>query len=260
MPSALESFLLRNSVVPSGPLPLVHATKSYNLRSIITSDAIEPQECDVFLKEKLNYFFVGRPSYKYTTDSTSADHWELPCCFIFASDLANNPKRVFPFDSGAFSKGRFPDYIEMMPRAEFEVSLPDAPERIIGSFFGSAKDYFSLKPKSPDVFDQEFSLSPLDAEVSAILRLAGERTIPDFDDRRFAIEVQSGSAVTLSANKPLAVVLPEQYLDVASVRDTIQNKWGAEPLGYPMFSLSISAYHALIYQEVLSFYERNNFI
>jgi len=260
MTSALESFLQRNSVVPSSSLPLVHSTKSYNLKAMLEAGAIQPQECDVFLKEKINYFFVGRPSYKYTTDSSSADHWELPCCFIFAADIIKDPSRVFPFDSGAFSKKRFPDYIGMMPRSEFELRIPDAPQRIIGSFFGSAKSYFLLNPKSSQIFDQEFSLSPFDAEVQAILRLAGEKTLPDFDDRRFAIEVQSKEPVNLSIDKPLAVVLPEQYLDIPAVRNMIQDVWGAEPLGYPMFSLSVSAYHAMIYQEVYSFYKRRKFI
>ncbi|WDF71458.1 hypothetical protein [Novosphingobium sp. KACC 22771] len=260
MPSALENFLLRNSVVPEKSLPLVHSTKSYNLKSIIESEAIKPKKCDVFLNESLNYFFVGRPSYKYSTSSNSADHWELPCCFIFSTDIVKKPRRIFPFDSGAFSKGRFPDYIEMMPRDEFETNIPDAPERIIGSFFGSAERYFKLESKSSNLFDQEFSLSPFDAEISAILRLAGERTNSDFDDRRLAIEIQSDQAVTLSTNKPLAVVLPEQYLSIESVIDKIQNQWDAEPIGYPMYSLSISCYHALIYHEIYKYYKRNNFL
>ncbi len=260
MVSALESFLQRNSVVPSSTLLLVHSTKSYNLKAILAAKEIKPQECDVFLNEKLNYFFVGRPSYKYTTSSTDASFWELPCCFIFASDVVSSPQRTFPFDSGAFSKKLFPDYIAMMQRKDFEISGEDAPQRIIGSFFGSAKNYFLLKPKSAQAFDQEFSLSPFDAEVQAILRLAGEGAIPGFDDRRFAIEVQSKESLRLADSKPLAVVLPEQYLDIPEVIDTIQNDWGAEPLGYPMFSLSVSAYHALIYKEVYSFYKRNKFI
>lgn len=260
MASALESFLLRNSVVPSDSLPLVHSTKSYNLKAILSGGEITPQECDVFVQEKLNYFFVGRPSYKYVTSSTSADHWELPCCFIFESNTVPNPRRIFPFDSGAFSKKKFPDYIGFMPREEFGTSIPEAPQRIIGSFFGSAKNYFNLKAKSPEIFEQEFSLSPFDAEAKALLRLAGERTIGDFDDRRFAIEIQSSEAVVLAEKTPLAVVLPEQYLDIEEVRSTIQDKWHAEPLGYPMFSLSVTAYHALIYKEVLEFYKRRGII
>lgn len=156
MVSALESFLQRNSVVPTSSLPLVHSTKSYNLKAMLEAGAINPQECDVFLKEKINYFFVGRPSYKYTTDSSSADHWELPCCFIFAADVVKDPSRVFPFDSGAFSRGRFPDYIDMMPRSDFQMNLPDAPQRIIGSFFGSAKNYFLLNPKSSQILIRNF--------------------------------------------------------------------------------------------------------
>jgi len=171
-----------------------------------------------------------------------------------------SPKRVFPFDSGAFSKRKLPDYIGLMPRREFEVNGADAPERIIGSFFGSTQDYFFLKAKPINVFEQEFSLSPFNAEAKAIMRLAGEKSIPEFDDRRFAFEVQSAEPVEFLVSKPLAVVLPEQYLDIEIVRNTIQDDWGAEPWGYPMFALSVSAYYAIIYKEVHSFYERRELL
>ncbi len=260
MPKSLSAFLARNSVVSSDELPLVHSTKSYNLRLMIDTGDITPQPCDVFKGDDLNYFFVGRPAYKYHSDSGTAESWELPCCFIFEAASVGNVKRIFPFDSGAFKKRLYPSYINSMPISEFEVQGYDAIGKIIGSFFGSAKRYFDLKPKNVDQFNNEFSLNPFDAEIQATMKLAGETTPNTFDDRRFCIEVQTDQSLKLESAKILAVVLPEIYLDIDSVRDRIQNEWNAEPIGYQMYSLSVSNYHSLIYKEIHDFYKRQNFL
>lgn len=260
MPSALAAFLSRNSVNAAQGLPLVHTTQSYNLKAIMAGDEIKTQPCDVFTDDSLTYFFVGRPAYKYESKNSSAEAWELPCCFIFESDTLSPMKRIFPFDSGAFAGGRYPSYINKMPLAEFEVNSLDAPEKIIGAFFGNASRYFDLTPKSRDDVDAEFSLTPLDAEISAASRLAGEATPNSFDDRRFTIEMQYDKNVDLVSSKIIAVILPESYLDVKEIRDKIEMEWDAEPIGYPMYPLSVSMYHALIYKEVKDLYVRRGLL
>ncbi|WP_421123145.1 hypothetical protein [Sphingobium yanoikuyae] len=214
----------------------------------------------MFKGDNLNYFFVGRPAYKYHSDSGTAEAWELPCCFIFEAASVGNVKRIFPFDSGAFHGKRYPSYINSMPMSEFEVQGYDAVGKIIGSFFGSAKRYFDLNPKTSDEFNNEFSLSPFDAEIQATMKLAGESTPNTFDDRRLCIEVQTDESLKLNNAKMLAVVLPEIYLDIDGVRDRIQNEWNAEPIGYQMFSLSVANYHSLIYKEISDFYKRKGLL
>ena len=260
MSSALENFLTRNSVVPSKALPLIHTTKSYNIEDILDRKQIATQKCDVFIKDKLNYFFVGRPAYKYKNSTQRAEAWELPCCFIFEANVVKKPKRVFPFDSGAFAGGLYPDYISLMPQEKFLLNVSDGPQRIIGSFFGTTERYFGLKAKGREEFEKEFSLTVTDAEISAVMKLAHEATIDSFDDRRLTIEVQSVDDVDLGLTRPLAVVLPEIYLDNKKILNIIQNDLKAEPLGYPMFPLSVAAYYALIYAEVLSFYKREKLL
>ncbi|WP_267348713.1 hypothetical protein [Sphingomonas sp. GM_Shp_2] len=227
---------------------------------LMEEGVIKPQQCDVFLQDKLNYFFVGRPAYKYNSDSGQADHWELPCVFIFESQEIGGIKRIFPFDSGAFAGKRYPSYIAGMPIENFEVSGADAPGKLIGAFFGSARRYLDMQPKGREEFEAEYSISPLDAELSAASRLAGEGTIRTFDDRRFSIEIQSEQEVHLASTKPIAVVIPEIYLGVDGVMDKIQVDWQAEALGYPMHSLSLDNYYGLIYKEVFDFYTRRGFI
>lgn len=260
MTSALSAFLARNSVIAAEGLPLVHSTRSYNIRAILNGDSLKPQPCDVFHGEDLTYFFVGRPAYKHSSDHSSAEAWELPCCFVFEASSVTSIKRVYPFDSGAFASGRYPTYIGAMPLKEFEVSGDECIGKIIGSFFGSPSRYFKLSPKSREDFEQEFSLNPLDAELSAAIRLAAEGTPTGFDDRRFTIEVQSDSEINLGAINPIAVILPEIYLDVEGILETIEGKWNAEAIGYPIYPLSLSSYYAVIYKEIHKLYERRGFL
>lgn len=260
MTSPLQAFLSRNSVAAAKGLPLVHSTKSYNINFLMKDDAINPQKCDVFTDERLNYFFVGRPAYKHTSDVAQAAHWELPCCFIFESDVVQTIKRTFPFDSGAFAAGLYPSYIRNMPLERFESQGPDVAGKLIGAFFGSADRYMRLKPKSSEEFDHEYSINALDAELSATLRLAHESSLARFDDRRFTIEIQSEEPIKLSDVKPIAVVLPELYLDVEEVRNTIQKKWGAVPIGYSIAPLSLAMYYSQIYAAVESFYKSRGYL
>jgi hypothetical protein len=223
-------------------------------------ETINPQKCDVFVKDKLNYFFVGRPAYKHESDASQSPHWELPCCFIFESDAIKSAKRVFPFDSGAFAGKRYPSYIGSMPIERFEANSIDAAGKMIGAFFGSAKRYMEMRPKSQESFENEYSIGPLDAELSAASRLASEGAITKFDDRRFTIEIQSEQEVHLATTSPIAVILPEIYLGESDVLSKIQGVWGAEPIGYPMYPLSLNMYYALIYHEVSEFYKRRGFL
>jgi len=258
--SALSAFLARNSVIASDELPFVHTTRSYNLRAIIGADQISPQECDVFAGENLSYFFVGRPAYKYSTDNSTAESWELPCCLVLESSSISTVKRIVPFDSGAFASRRYPSYINDMPLTEFISDELGDHRKIIGAFFENTEKYFSLNPKSRDQFSSEFSLTALDAELLAANRLASEATPISFDDRRFTIEIQTEESVNLVDSNIMAVILPECYLSIDSVRNKIQDEWGAEPIGYPVFPLSVSMYYALIYKEIKDLYIRRGLI
>lgn len=261
MPS-LSEFLKRNTIVAGQPLPLLHSFQAYRIKEFRDRQSIEPVECDVFKDEKLNYFFMGRPAYKVTGSDAQAAHWELPCCFIFEYENIEGIRRIFPFDTGAHAEQRYPNYIGMMDNAEFDVSdVNDGPARIIGAFFGDARAYFDLRPKSEEAFEAEFALGPLEAEVAAVHRLAGDnRAANGFDDRRLTIEVQSDAPVDLKVTRPLAVILPAKYLDDPTVLRTIEEDWNAEVLSYPIFSLSLEQYYATIYAKVLDFYQKKHLL
>ncbi|MET7241897.1 hypothetical protein ABZT49_00870 [Methylobacterium sp. EM32] len=256
MSDGFREFISRNSVASSSSMPLVHTTASYFVKSIRESDALIPQICDVF-GTPLTYFFVGRPAYRVKHAEGQAEDWELPSCFIFRYEAMVNPKRVFPFDSGAFSTGRMPNYVGMMDRDSFDVAnIEDAPQRVIGAFFGSLSKYFEGKPKDAGQFANEFSLGVFDQEAKAVHRLASEKSLSTLDDRRLSVEMQFDTLVDLKVENPLAVIMPLPYYADAKFRDHVENVWKATPISYPISSLNSCEYQALIYDRMMTFYQK----
>lgn len=246
MESPLDEFLKRNSVGSAvGVQPLVHTTKSFKLREIIALAGLSPSHCDVF-DEQLLYFFVGRPAYQWLKSDGTPRDWELPTCFIFDEIPALTPKRIYPFDSGAHHQKRYPSYVQDIGREKFECASPAAPRRLISAFYGSFSNYVSGRPKSAADFSDEFSLSPLDAEVLAIQALAEDQSTSTTDDRRFSIELQSSGAVSFSEVSPSAVILPTVYLRDDTVIDAL-NLWGSEVLNYDTYGLSMASYFGQVF-------------
>lgn len=251
----LGNFLSRNSVQLAKELPLIHSTQAFHVRSIMKSQRIIANACDVFLSEKLNYFFVGRPAFKPQDNGSQAEHWQLPCCFIFEFSAIAPIKRIFPFDSGAFSGRRYPKYINDLQLDDFEINnVPNAPQRIIGAFFGTSEAYMRISPKGKVEFEKEFTLQVLDHDIRALHKLAGDSSHSGFDDRRITIEVQSPADVDLNISRPLAVILPNLYLADKAVREFIEVELKAQPIGYPTHPLSQSTYYSSIYEAVWEFY------
>lgn len=237
-------------------LPVVHTTRSYFLKNIALSGAIEPQFCPIF-QEKLNYFFLGRPSYKHKSDASQAQYWELPSCFIFNYSAISNIRRMFPFDSGAHAGGLLPNFIQMMDLENFEIQgTLEQSSQIISAFFGSMHKYYNLKPKSESTFIKEYNIGPFDEEVRALHLLASPLVPGVVDDRRFCIELQSEDRVTLIPTQILAVVCPSIYMDSKWLRNKIEKEWQAEPITYNLFSLNYASYVSQIYDKVSDFYVR----
>lgn len=250
--SSFEEFLKRNSIAPiDGSLPFVHSTKSHNLRKLIESAKLEPTQCNVY-HEDLLYFFLGRPSYRWVRPNGTPQDWELPTCFVFDEIEDSSIRRVLPFDSGAHSQNRYPSYIQNIERENFESGLKDSAERVVSAFFGSFKNYVEAKPKNRKDIEVEFSLGPLDTEVLAVAQLAGDRSAPGVDDRRFSIEIQSIKAIDFSILPPSAVILPTPYLKDARVRAAL-DRWNTQIITYDTFGLSLESYFGQIFLKFAEF-------
>ncbi|AJD50992.1 hypothetical protein TH3_04350 [Thalassospira xiamenensis M-5 = DSM 17429] len=208
------------------------------------------------MNDKLNYFFVGRPSYKYIAQGVEGAHWEFPSCFIFEFESIGDIKRIFPFDSGAFSKGMYPDYIKNIEIENFMAGNDRSyPSKIIGAFFESPLKYFMLEAKEQQRFVAEYSVGPRDAELSALHRLASDKSLYGIDDRRFTIEVQSQEDVDLKIKSPIAVIFPHQYLLDDELVGIIKDVWKSKIITYKTYSLNLDNIYGNIYSKVDDIYQ-----
>jgi hypothetical protein len=258
--TGFSEFLRRNTVKPSSCLPLVHTTRALHIKHIVEKNKITTALCDVF-NDQLGYFFVGRPAYKHNHTQDQAAYWELPACFIVEFQAVNDIRRVYPFDTGAHHDKMMPTFIQCIDKKEYEVvGLSDAPQRIIGAFFGNANNYFSLSPKEAKSFYMEYSLGVFDEEIKALHMLASAPVNGGVDDRRLCIEVQSGSDLELSPNRLLAVVCPSIYLDDPEFRTHVETVWDAEPISYNWQPLNYGNYISQIYEKVELFFRRKKIL
>jgi hypothetical protein len=251
--SVLTAFLQRNQISRSNPLPLVHTTESYYLKKILKTGYIEARPCNVFTGEKLAYFFVGRAAYKREL-TQEAEYWELPSCIV-KSFSTRGVKRIFPFDSGAFKAKRYSSSIAMMELDDFEVgSDPEAPQKLIGTFFNSARNYYHLYARPREQFESMFEVDVLDEEVKALHGLI-QRKHTRSDDRRFAIEMQFENNISITHDKPICIILPETYLSNEAYAKALENA-AQYVLTYPVYPLRKEYFYYAIYQKLDELYKR----
>jgi len=254
----LKEFLQNNGRESTLTLPIVHNSESIRVQRAIEEGSIKTRKCNVFEGENLSYFFLGRPSYKSL--GKDKQHWELPSTVIL--DIGNlQPKRVFPFDTGAFKRGFHPSYTQMFDLEDFELEpTTHSVERYIGTFFGSSDNYFKGKPISKREFLDTHDILPTEACLHAISSLInGESINKKLDERRSAIEYQFDSNIDITQSNLLAVIMPEVYLQddefVASISAT-----GAELLTYSMYPINSDYYNFALYERCHSFFSRKGWI
>jgi hypothetical protein len=147
----------------------------------------------------------------------------------------------------------------MIDLDEFDItSVTQGPERIIGTFFSSPRDYYTMKPRSEARFRDEFLVDLLDAEVNALHKLWCSPSITA-DDRRGAIEIQFDEAHILTKRNLLAIILPDIYLEHSAIRDLLVH-YDAKAYAYSVYSLNAAAYISQIYDYVKLFYGKRNLL
>lgn len=257
MERKVKEILFGNRSSRAGALPLVHTAPAYFIQKILQSKEIKPRACDVFLGEQLAYFFVGRPAYKSVGHDIA--HWEMPSCVI-ADFQRVIPKRMYPFDSGAFERGLVPKYATMIDREDYALEPnPDVIERYIGTFFGSTHAYYLGEAVDKKSFLQHHGILPTEASLYALISLLnGERIGKELDERRSSIEIQVDHKVELESGAIKAVILPEIYLEDEKFIEEIQ-ALGAQVITYPRFPINTDHYYFAMYERCSAFYQDNGY-
>jgi hypothetical protein len=233
MPSKFVDVV--NGLAPVEPcLPLVHTTSAPTFEYYIAeSGQLKAKECPVYRKEELVYLFYGKPSYRpKEADIQHKDMLQFaPICIILDVPTGLAPKRLMPFDSGAYHDkliAREGHAHTSLPKEFFELPTMDAASAVVGLFFGSNLKYFDEAPLQPTPVDPTLNTC-VETYVSLINRTGSNQG----DSRLTSIEVQFNQDVALAGNA-LAVAMAEPfYQKRQEVQDTLK-AWGAEPLLYEL--------------------------
>ena len=228
---------LAGLLVPDGKLPLVHMSDMFKLMKVKSSGKLKTAATsdDGYPDEHLLYFFYGRPSYRVNPEIGSTRlSFFAPVCLIFAHDLIKDAFRIMPFDSGAFGTPLTEGIIHPeMELAEFELEVhPNAPMKLIKTFFGTELSYLNSSPLPhiPGIDDnQRTDKFYLEAYNHLVRYKSNQRT----DDRLHAIEIQLNRDVELRGNI-CAVVLPDRWFDDTKIRESIEREWGAIAIPYDL--------------------------
>ena len=238
----LQPILLGNGTLP----PFFHTAKAKGFLGIMNDSAIKPAHCPVF-GEDLAYLFAGRPAYK-SRDCAQSDYWLLPIIFALKPPIISNPKRVFPFDSGAFKAGLFGDEFSDFQISDFEAPASlSSVRKLVDAFFGSNERYATAKPKSKEEIVTEFKLEPSGYPIAALAQMLNKPHNDNFDDRNSTIEVQFSEDVPVTEHTIMGVVLAEEWLAEKRVKNAL-DKLNCPIKTYPVFPIRRASYYSKIYE------------
>jgi len=230
MPTKLSKYFSNCRKLPTDYLPLVHTMdwKQF-VETIEGSSVLKAPKCDVFDPDYLIYLFYGRPCYKMHMGQNATSNPSMDTvCILFDPESLPNPKRIYPFDSGAFHEGFFDDYLhptDIKEQFEIKPELKSA-KKIVGRCFGDNLSYFKEKLKK--------NLNPSLTQLEAItyFQLVNAKNQTQFDSRKSAIEFQIEGDINLLSTNVLAVIANEDVFDEPKIADYISNVLGAEKIGY----------------------------
>lgn len=249
-PITLADFLSDYESNFSSNLPYVHTTEANKFLNLLHEEEVKVRKCDTFSGEELSYFFYGRPAYRKFYEKPA--EWQLPVALIFKSTCISSVKRVYPFDTGAFKSGRYPDYLTTLGISGYELSSVErAIDLIVEAFFGSDKAYFLHQPKTEDEIRTAKRLDVRHAQVRALCQMNTEMSK---DDRAAAIEIQTSDGVKLS-DQLLGVVLPRPYFEFKEIKDYLRSE-GVVVKNYDIYAINTESYMGYIYSEVKKIYEK----
>jgi hypothetical protein len=252
----LREFL-ENYEPMHGVLPLLHTTNAFSFKSICKASAINAENCKVF-SEELVYLFYGRPAYRTASGQIGfGAKFSWPIVFIFDPEALPKPHRVFPFDTGAFAKGMYEGFFDRRQTvSDFNIGDDlDQAARCVSAFYTSNHEYYiNRSTKNPEIDELNFTVCGVDALLRAN-QIRNESGPVVRDERSTSIEVQLSCGINLEETPPLALILPQSYINVRSVQDQVA-KWNCRIVEYYECHnmQSYEFWHGQIYSKVSSIY------
>jgi hypothetical protein len=250
MLSSLQSFLEESErpfELLNSDVELFHTTTGENFRDIIMKGVIFPSLCTVFEKERLVYFFAGRPGYKTSLIRDPA-HWHLPAIIAFEPFSSIDPKRIFPFDSGAASSSRFYEVLGIKNIYNYELK-PNIRtfSKLINFFFGDYDSYKDGKPISFEKVQKIIGNNTLDIEILSLSRLYNYRFNEQIDDRARLIEFQYDREIDLKLKNPKFIICCDEWMRDSRFKEKI-GEFNCDIRTFSLLPLNTDNYYSKIYE------------
>jgi len=238
-------------------LPLTHTCDGHGFRAIVTACQISTMQCKLF-DEALVYFFYGRPAYRpksWKKENAPAVLPFMPCSIVLKPDALEIPKRIAPFDTGAWREGLFQQYMHPEMKIEDFLLNPsmDTPTRVVWRFFKSNNNYYYAKPHS-------IRIPPIEFEAQSYYDLIKHRATLALDDRGSAIEIQIDHSLPLTSDNLLYLVLPKVFYIDRAIRETIVKEWKTRTALYQIQAITLQEHMGIVYTEVTKFLSEMGFI
>ena len=233
-------------------LPLAHTCAGKSFRAVLAKNTLSPAPCSVYTGEDLLYFFYGRPAYRTDGRGRSTSDYEcFPVSMIVRPEAVTPLKRIAPFDTGAFSKGMFHDYILATTTCDEFLVTPvlDTAAKLVSAFHENSRKYLLGEPLS--------TLGPSPCKgVQCYHKMISNKDETAFDERRSTIEFQTESHVGLTGGNVKLVVMPAPWLDDSSVVAKLTAEWMAEIRTYFTSHSPPNEYISAIREYVYGYYRR----
>jgi len=240
-------------------LPLVHTAPSRYAMKILKGMKLKRSVCNAFNGEKLLYFFYARPAYRKIELDTSKDKSLFPVVFLVDSKHIDI-KRVYPFDSGAYSIYTKTHLSDFGNRSDYEIlNQLRYIQLYIKAIFGNNQRYYdglcNLGSELPDIVSSQREVKH---DLDNLLNLIASANRAEIDDRCMTVEVQSPVDCKLSG-KLLSVVVPSFYQNDQDFLK-LMKKYGITPKYYKYFPRHrVNEVLGAVFSKVEEFYRDNNY-
>jgi hypothetical protein len=235
-------------------LCFIHSTNGYGAENILRMRKLTTKVCkekafNVF-NQKLIYLFYGKPSYVVKYEEGVADPPQLPVVLIFDNNIV--PYRIFPFDTGGFSKGKYlatigKQYSLMKFAMKAEINEIKKHIRV---FFHDNCNYWSGKAtnNNKDIDSNKYR--------KVFHELISSTNHPAYDDRSHTIEVQVNTDIKL--RKYLRAVVTSDFV-LNYNNGYLRNKFKSmkiEPIVYSQYGhIEREVEQTILKEKIKSYYE-----
>ncbi len=238
-------------------LPLLHSCSGYSFREIIKSRKLSTHKCDVFTDKNYLYTYYGIPSYRQMKKDATGYLAFFPVCFVIDYDKVPAPKKLHPFDTGAFEKlneFRSKYFHPEMKLSNFELD-PDIRDamKVVQRYFSTNLNYMNkqcqLRKSEIDAmhFEEHSYISVIEDESNGTL-----------DSRVSTIEFIHDSEIKLTSDSVKHIILPERFLDNKETSEIIKGELGIEhPDTYLIVKGNPNEFFGVVYNSYLDFVNNN---